>query len=99
MPIYHRTYSPGEVQFITTSTYRRTPVLLSPRFCHYFVQRLEEVREKTHCLLIGWVLMPEHFHLLLKPQPAESTPVVVKELKEETAKRILKTLRENAQHP
>jgi len=22
MPIYHRTYSPGELQFITTSTYR-----------------------------------------------------------------------------
>jgi len=46
MPIYHRTYSPGELQFITTSTYRRTPVFLSPRFCHYFVQRLEEVRQK-----------------------------------------------------
>jgi hypothetical protein len=32
MPIYHRTYSPGELQFITTSTYRRTPVFFSPRF-------------------------------------------------------------------
>ena len=52
-----------------------------------------------NCLLIGWVLMPEHFHLLLKPQPAESTPVVIKELKEETARRILKTLRENQQYP
>ena len=77
MPIYHRTYSPGELRFITTSTYRRTPVFLSPRFCHYFVQRLEEVRQKMNCLLIGWVLMPEHFHLLLKPQPAESTPLVL----------------------
>ena len=48
MPIYHRTYSPGELQFITTSTYRRTPVFLSPRFYHYFVQRLEEVRQKMN---------------------------------------------------
>ena len=70
MPIYHRTYSPGGLQFITTSTYRRAPVFLSPPFCHYFVERLEEVRQKMHCLLIGWLLMPEHFHLLLKPQPA-----------------------------
>ena len=62
MPLYHRTYSPGELQFITTSTYRRAPVFLSPRFCHYFVERVEEVRQKMHCLLIGWVLMPEHFH-------------------------------------
>jgi REP element-mobilizing transposase RayT len=35
MPIYHRTYSPGELQFITTSTYRRTPVFLSPRLSHF----------------------------------------------------------------
>jgi REP element-mobilizing transposase RayT len=99
MPIYHRTYSPDEPQFITTSTYRSAPVFLSPRFCHYLVERLEEVRQKMHCLLIGWALMPEHFHLLLKPQPAESTPLVVKELKEEAAKRILKALRENLHHP
>jgi putative transposase len=99
MPIYHRVYSPGELQFITTGTYRRVPVFRSPRFCQYFVQRLEKVRQKMNCLLIGWVLMPEHFHLLLKPQPAETTSLLVKELKEETAKRILKTLRENLQHP
>jgi hypothetical protein len=38
MPIYHRPYSPGELQFITTSTCRRAPVFLSPRFCHCFVE-------------------------------------------------------------
>jgi hypothetical protein len=32
-------------------------------------------------------------YLLLKPQPAESTRLVIKQLKEETANRILKTLR------
>jgi len=62
MPIYHRTYSPGELQFINTSVYRRAPVFCSPRFCHYFSERLEEIRQKMHCLLVGWVLMPEHFH-------------------------------------
>ena len=99
MPIYHRTYSPGELQFITSSTYRRARVFRSPRFCQCFVERLEEVRQNMNCLFIGWVLMPEHFHLLLKPQSAESTPVVIKELKEETARRILKALRENQQYP
>jgi hypothetical protein len=91
MPIYHRTYSPGELQFITPSTYRRAPIFFSPRFCRCFVQRLEEVRQKMNCLLIGWVLMPEHFYLPLKPQPAESTPLVVKELKEEAAQGTFKT--------
>ena len=27
--------------------------------------------------------MPDHFHLLLKPEPAETTPLILKELKEE----------------
>ena len=43
--------------------------------------------------------MPEHFHLLLKPRPADSTPLVMKELKEATAQRILRTLRGNLQYP
>jgi hypothetical protein len=32
MPIYHRTYSPGALQFITTATCRRAPVFFCPRF-------------------------------------------------------------------
>ena len=61
MPFYHRVYGPGELQFITTSTYRRTPLFLSDRFRGCFVQRLEEVRSELPFLFIGEVLMPEHF--------------------------------------
>ena len=99
MPSYHRVYGPGELQFITSSTYRRTPLFLSELFRRCFVRRLDEVRQEWHFLLIGWVLMPEHFHVLIKPEPAETTPLIVKGLKEESAKRILRTLRENLQFP
>jgi REP element-mobilizing transposase RayT len=74
MPIYKRTYSPGQLQFITTSTYRRAPLFLSRHFCRCFVQTLAEAREEMKFRLLGWVLMPDHFHLLLQPQSAESTP-------------------------
>ena len=99
MPFYKRNYSPGQLQFITTGTYHRAPLFLSERFCRCFVQRLAEVRQGLKFLLLGWVLMPEHFHLLLKPQPAEAAPLIVKGLKEGTATRILKALRENLQYP
>ena len=99
VPIYHRVYAPGELQFLTSSTYRRVPVFLSDRLRRCFVERLEEVRQELNFQLVGWVLMPEHFHLLLRPEPAETTPLIMKELKEESAKRILRTLRANAQHP
>ena len=99
MPWYHRFYCPGELQFLTASTYRRIPVFRSERFRRCFVQRLEEVRQELHFLLVGWVVMPEHFHLLIRPEPAETTPAIMKALKEESARRILKTLRGNAEHP
>jgi len=44
MPFYHRVYSPGELQFIT-STDRRRPLSLSDRF--RLVQRLREVRQES----------------------------------------------------
>ncbi len=53
MPFYPRVYSPGELQFITTSTYRRTPLFLSDRFRRSFVQRLEERRQEWRFLLTG----------------------------------------------
>jgi len=99
MPFYLRVYIPCRFQFITASTYRRAPLSLSDRFRHCFVQRLEEERQELHFLLVGWVLMPEHFHILIRPEPAESTPLVMKGLKEESARRIIKTLRQNLQYP
>jgi hypothetical protein len=45
MPWYRRFYSPGELPFLTASTYRRTPLFRADRFRRCFVQRLEEVRQ------------------------------------------------------
>jgi len=52
------------LQFITTSTYRRSRLFACQRFCWIFVETLRQLRQETGCLLIGWVLMPEHLHLL-----------------------------------
>ena len=98
MPFYHRVYTPGQLQFITASTYRRTPLFLSNPIRRCFVLKLEEVRQELHFLLVGWVLMPDHFHVLIRPEPAESTPLVMKGLKEGSATRIIKTLRQNLQY-
>ena len=43
--------------------------------------------------------MPEHFHVLLKPEPADLTPKIVQQLKQRTALHILGALREHEQHP
>jgi REP element-mobilizing transposase RayT len=53
------------LQFITASTYRRAPLFLSERFSGGFVETLAQARPEMTCLLIGWVLRPDNFHLLL----------------------------------
>jgi len=99
MPIYGRHFEPGQLQFITTSTYRRLKLFDSLRFRWTFVELLRELRQETGCLLIGWVLMPEHFHLLIKPEPAENASAWMQELKKGTAQRIIAALVENQSYP
>jgi REP-associated tyrosine transposase len=90
-----RYFAPGQLQFITASTYRRVPIFSSPRFCREFVNVLDSLRSEFNFSLLGWVLMPDHFHLLIWPRPAESTSRIVQQLKQRTAARILRILRAN----
>jgi putative transposase len=92
MPIYGRHFEPGQLQFITTSTYRRTPVFSIPSFPELFVQALRAARSKFGFALVGWVLMPEHFHLLFRPWPPEATPEMIKNLKQRSAHAVLEAL-------
>jgi REP element-mobilizing transposase RayT len=42
--------------------------------------------------------MPEHFHFLIKPEPAESTGRLLQELKKRTAQSIIAIQSENQGH-
>ena len=99
MPIYGRHFEPGQLQFITTSTYRRSRLFTCQYFCWTFVESLGQLRVETGFLLIGWVLMPDHFHLLIRPQPAERTVRFMQELKKRSAQQIIATLTRNQDHP
>jgi len=56
MPLHKRHYSPGQLQFITASTYQRAPLFLSERFRGGFVETLARVRQEMTFLVIGWLL-------------------------------------------
>ena len=43
--------------------------------------------------------MPDHFHLLIRPQPAEATVGFMQELKKRSAQQIIATLKRNQDHP
>ena len=99
MPTSKRHFAPGQLQFLTSSTYRRARLFASDKFRRSFVEGLAQLRTEMGFLLIGWVLMPDHFHLLTKPEPAESTSQIMQELKKRTAQSILSALCENQNVP
>lgn len=68
MPLDHRRYTPGREQFITTSIYRRAQLFPSDRLARDFVDVLRKWRAELKFPLIGWVLMPEHFHSMFTPK-------------------------------
>ena len=54
-----------QCHFVTFSCYRRQPRLRDERLCELFCACLERVRRKYGLRVYGYVLMPEHVHLLL----------------------------------
>src|SRR5262252_8306530 len=68
-----RYYGRKELHFITFSCYQRRSLLGSARARNLFVKILAEVRERCPFLLVGYVVMPEHVHLLVS-EPARDTP-------------------------
>lgn len=56
----------GQSHFVTFSWYRRQPNLDSPDACDLFVQCLEDMRSRFAMCIYGYVVMPEHVHLLAK---------------------------------
>jgi REP element-mobilizing transposase RayT len=51
--------------FISGSAYRRTPIFRNAKASDLFLQTLEAYRRKYGFLILGYVLMPDHYHLLV----------------------------------
>jgi putative transposase len=91
-----RCYGAGYLHFITSSCYHRGPVLGTARRRTLFLDILEQVRLRYGFVVVGYVVMPEHFHLLIS-EPERGTPsTVMQVLKQRFAHQLLKRLRARA---
>ncbi len=77
-----RYYGRGDLHFVTFSCYRRLPLLGTMRARNLFVQALGKIRERYKFLLVGYVVMPNHVHLLISESPKATPSVVLKVLKQ-----------------
>jgi putative transposase len=68
-----RYYGTGSLHFITWSCYRRKPLLGNPARRDLVLTAVELMRVRYRFAVIGYVLMPEHVHLLIS-EPFISEP-------------------------
>jgi putative transposase len=88
-----RYYGQGHLHFLTFSCYRRLPLLGTARARNAFVAALAKIRERYQFRLIGYVVMPEHVHLLIS-ESAKCTPsLVLKVLKQRVSRDLRKRRR------
>jgi hypothetical protein len=73
-PRLERRQQTGNLHFITFSCHNRNPYLASPRAASIFEHSLESTRDKYQFHLLGYVVMPEHVHLLLS-EPPDPSPI------------------------
>ena len=83
-----RHYGHGHLHFITFTCYRRLPLLRSIHARNVFVQILGETCDRYGFSLVGYVVMPDHIHLLIC-EPVKGTPsTVIQVLKQRVSRRL-----------
>jgi putative transposase len=83
-----RRYGLRHLHFTTCSCYRRWPLFASARVKNLFVKILGEVRDRYGFALVGYVVRPNHIHLIIS-EPAKGTPsTVMQVLKQRVSRRL-----------
>src|ERR1039457_2740533 len=81
-----RSYGTGSLHFITFSCYQRRPLLRAPQCRDLFLRILEETRIRYGIVVVGYVILPEHVHLLLSEPEESNHSVVLQVLKQRFAR-------------
>jgi putative transposase len=93
-----RRYGQRHLHFITCSCYRRRPLLGTARKRDVFLKILDEVRTRYQFLLVGYVVMPEHIHLLIS-EPKIGTPSTVMQVLKQRVSQLLRRKTRRRRNP
>ncbi|MBV8053231.1 MAG: transposase [Acidobacteriaceae bacterium] len=84
-----RYYGSGDLHFVTASCYQRQPRLSAPQSRNLFLKVLELMRRRYRFVVVGYVVMPEHFHLLVSEPRRGTLSTVMQALKLGFVRRLL----------
>jgi putative transposase len=84
----HRFYGGRDLHFLTFSCYRRQPLSSSVSRCDLFLQVLERVRHRYRLVVLGYIVMPEHVHLLVSEPQRATLSTAIQALKLGVVRRL-----------
>ncbi len=77
-----------QIHFLTFSCHHRQPKFTNASACGTFVDALERVRRNYNLCVYGYVVMPEHVHLLVNEPERSTLAQAIKSLKQGVARRL-----------
>ena len=84
----HRFQEAKCLHFVTFSCYRRAPVLGTPQARDVFERVLEQTRQWYGFYLSGYVVMPEHVHLLVSEPERGKLSTALQMLKQNVSREL-----------
>jgi REP element-mobilizing transposase RayT len=80
----------GHIYYITTVIYNRLPVFTRPSFIIPLYDSLNFYRHQQDFKLLGYVIMPDHMHLILWPFGTATVSEIMRDYKKFTSTRIIR---------
>lgn len=90
-----RFYGRGDLHFVTFSCYRRRQYLGTARARDRFIRILGEERERYEFRLFGYLVMPEHVHLLMSEPERGNPSKVLQALKQKVSRALRRKPKRN----
>jgi len=84
-----RYYGSGDLHFVTASCFRRQPLLDTAQRRDMFLSVLERMRRRYRFVVLGYAVMPEHFHVLLSEPRRDNLSAVMQAVKLGFVRRLL----------
>ena len=89
MPKLHHYDNLNTARFVTFCCYHRQKLLTAPSVIETFLEALSNARDIHKFRLLGYVIMPEHVHLVIHPQMETKLGPLIGEIKSKSAAKII----------
>jgi REP element-mobilizing transposase RayT len=94
----NRIHLPDSIYYLTTVVYGRLPIFTTASYVVSVIDSLNFYRYKKKYKILGYVVMPDHLHLLIWLHGNSTISEIMRDLKKYTAVRIIRQAEVESRH-